>query len=72
MNYAYSALITNTLFRNAKNKITQNVSIFVSMATKQWNHLQFCKKWHFKTKLSPNSTSVYELCIYCLNNQHLF
>ena len=28
MNYAYSTLMTNTCLSNARNKITQNVSIF--------------------------------------------
>ena len=44
MNYAYSALMANTCLSNAKNKITQNVSIFVTMATKQWNRQQFYKQ----------------------------
>ena len=69
VNYAYSALIINTCFSNARNKITQNVSNFFTMATKQWYRQQFDKHRIFKPKYFLNNKQLYGQCICCLNSE---
>ena len=44
INYAYSTLMTNTCYSNAKNKITKNVSIFCNHGNQTWSRQQFYQK----------------------------
>ena len=63
MNYACIALITLVFFLNAKNKITQNYYIFVTMAPKKWNPQQFDKNDIYKPKYVL-TTNKYMIRVY--------